>query len=135
MALGLGQNGSTADAMSGVTWDAVDCPVTGGIVAVYNNGYAGQLYFQDVVFPVAAATAGGHTGTQAYGYWDFTTSVAGKSITLTDTLGHVVTGTVPGLERRERGGRVPPDLPVARSRWGLRWARRGARERPATSLR
>jgi hypothetical protein len=108
VALDLGQNGTTADATSGVTWETVDCPVTGNIVAVYNNGYAGQLYFQDVTFPVAAATAGGHTATQAYGYWDFGTSVAGQSITLTDTLGHVVTGTVPGSS----GGSVGTQFPA-----------------------
>jgi hypothetical protein len=107
VALGLGQNGATGDATSGVTWKAVDCPATGDIVAVYNNGYAGQLYFQNGVFPVAAATAGGHTAAQSFGYWDFGTSVAGQSITLTDTLGHVVTGTVPGSS----GGSVGVQFP------------------------
>ncbi len=107
VALGLGQNGTTGDATSGVTWKAVDCPVTGDIVAVYNNGYAGQLYFQNVVFPVAAATAGGHTATENLGSWDFGTSVAGTSLTLTDTLGHVVTGTVPGSSGGSTGVQFP----------------------------
>jgi hypothetical protein len=107
VALGLGQNGTVGDATNGVTWDAVDCPVTGDIVAVYNNGYAGQLYFQDVAFPVAAATAGGHMATQSYGYWDFGTSVAGQSLTLTDTLGHFVTGTVPGSSGGSTGTQFP----------------------------
>jgi hypothetical protein len=107
VALGLGQNGQTGDATSGVTWQAVDCPVAGDIVAVFNNGYPGQIYFQNVVFPVAAATAGGHTGTQAFGYWDFGTSVAGQSVTLTDTLGHVVMGTIPGSSGGSTGVQFP----------------------------
>jgi hypothetical protein len=108
VALGLGQNGSTGDATSGVTWRAVDCPISGDIVGVYNNGYAGQIYFQNVVFPVAAATSGGHTATQAFGYWDFGASVAGQPVTLTDTLGHVVTGTIPATS----GGSVGTQFPA-----------------------
>jgi expansin (peptidoglycan-binding protein) len=108
VALGLGQGGTTGDATNGVTWKAVDCPVTGDIVAEYNNGYAGQIYFQNVTFPVAAATAGGHTATQSFGYWDFGASVAGKSVTLTDTVGHVVTGTIPGSS----GGSVGVQFPM-----------------------
>jgi hypothetical protein len=107
VALGLGQGGATADPTSGVTWKAVDCPVTGDIVGVYNNGYAGQIYFQNVEFPVASATAGGHTATQAYGYWDFGTSVAGKPVTLTDTVGHVITGTIPGSSGGSIGAQFP----------------------------
>jgi hypothetical protein len=109
VALGLGQGTATGDATSGVTWKAVDCPATGDIVGVYNNTYSGQIYFQNVVFPVAKATAGGHTGTQAFGYWDFGTSVAGQSVTLTDTLGHVVTGTIPSAS----GGSVGAQFPEA----------------------
>jgi hypothetical protein len=33
---------------------AVACPTSSNIIGVYNNGYAGQIYFQNVVFPVAA---------------------------------------------------------------------------------
>jgi hypothetical protein len=95
VALGLGQNGATGDATSGVTWQAVACPATGNIVAVFNNGYSGQIYFQNVVFPVAAASVAGRPATQAFGFWDFGTAVAGQSATLTDTLGHTVTGTIP----------------------------------------
>jgi hypothetical protein len=56
---------------------------------------------------VAAATAGGHTGTQSYGYWDFGAQVAGKSVTLTDTLGHVVTGTIPAASGGSVGAQFP----------------------------
>ena len=99
--------GLAGDATSGVTWQAVACPASGNIVALYNNGYAGQIYFQNVVFPVASAVAGGHTGTQMFGYWDFGTAVAGQSVTLTDTLGHVVTGTIPGSSGGSVGAQFP----------------------------
>jgi len=87
---------------------AVACPTSSNIIGVYNNGYAGQIYFQNVVFPVAAAVAGGHTGTQAFGYWDFGQAVGGQSVTLTDTLGHVVTGTIP----TSSGGSVNAQFPM-----------------------
>jgi hypothetical protein len=107
VALGLGQGSNTGDATSGVTWQAVACPTTSNIIAVYNNGYAGQIYFQNVVFPVASATAGGHMGTQMFGYWDFTTPVNGQSVTLTDTLGHTITGTIPGSSGGSIGAQFP----------------------------
>jgi hypothetical protein len=97
VALGLGQNGSTADPTSGVTWNAVSCPVTGDIVAVF-NGSSSQIYFQNMTFPVASATAAGHTAHQdnaASGYWDFGADVGGATVTLTDTLGHTATGVIP----------------------------------------
>jgi len=109
VALGLGQGGSTGDATNGVTWKAVDCPVTGDIVAVYNNGVPSEIYFQNVAFPVASATAGGHTAAQTTGFWNFNTStVAGDSVTLTDTLGHVVTGTIPAAS----GGSIGVQFPL-----------------------
>jgi hypothetical protein len=108
VALGMGQNGATGHPTSGVTWQAVACPASSNIVAVFNNGYAGQIYFQNTVFPVAAATAGGHTATQMFGYWDFGTAVAGQPVTLTDTLGHVVTGTIPSAS----GGSVQAQFPM-----------------------
>jgi expansin (peptidoglycan-binding protein) len=95
VALGLGQGSATGHATSGVTWRTVNCPVTGNIVAVANNGYTGQFYFQNVAFPVASATAGGRTASQQYGYWDFGAAVGGQSVTLRDTVGHTVTGTLP----------------------------------------
>jgi hypothetical protein len=90
-----------------VTWKAVDCPVAGNIVAVFNGNSSQQIYFQNVVFPVAAATAGGHTGTQAFGYWDFGTPVAGQTVKLTDTVGHVVTGTIPSANNGSVGVQFP----------------------------
>jgi hypothetical protein len=107
VALGLGQNGTTGDATNGVTWKAVDCPVTGNILAVFNNGFAGQIYFQNVVFPVTSVTAGGHVGTQSLGFWNFGTSVAGQTVTLTDSQGHTVTGTIPASSGGSIGVQFP----------------------------
>jgi hypothetical protein len=107
VALGLGQGGMTGHPTSGVTWQAVACPTTGNIVGVYNNGYAGQIYFQNVVFPVASATAGGRTGTQMYGFWDFGAVVSGQSVTLTDTLGHTISGTIPTTSGGSIGAQFP----------------------------
>jgi hypothetical protein len=103
----LGLTSGAGDPRSGVTWSAVSCDVTGDIVALYNGGYAGQIYFQNVVFPVTSATAGGHTGNPSYGYWDFGTSVAGQSVTLHDALGHSVTGTIPGSSGGSTGTQFP----------------------------
>lgn len=46
-------------------------------------------------------------GTQAFGYWDFGQSVAGQSVTLTDTLGHSITGTVPSSSGGSVGAQFP----------------------------
>jgi len=43
-----------------------------------------------------------------FGYWDFGTSVAGQSVTLTDTLGHQITGTIPGSS----GGSINAQFPM-----------------------
>jgi hypothetical protein len=71
------------------------------------NGSSQQIYFQNVTFPVAKAVAGGHTATQAFGYWDFGTAVGGMSVTLTDTVGHVVTGTIPSSSGGSLGTQFP----------------------------
>jgi expansin (peptidoglycan-binding protein) len=107
LALGLDTGGSTADPTSGVTWKAVDCPVTGNIVAIF-NGSSQEIYFQNVAFPVAQAVAGGHTATQQSAFWNFGTAVGGQSVTLTDTVGHVVTGTIPSSS----GGSVGVQFPL-----------------------
>jgi hypothetical protein len=100
-ALGMGTgSGQTEDVKSGVTWKAVACPVgSSSIVAGYNGSYAGQLYFQNVAFPIASASAvvngTTHNANLTNGMWDFgVTLSSGAQITLTDIVGHTVTGTL-----------------------------------------
>jgi hypothetical protein len=77
---------------SNTTWKSVPCPVTGTIQAVLNASIAGQVYFQNTVFPVK--TVSGATQSQ-YGYWQFNAGGAGGQATLTDVEGHSVTATIP----------------------------------------
>ena len=107
-ALGLTGNTGTAN---GVSWHAVSCPASGSntnIVAFFNAGSSQQIYFQNVVFPVAKAVAGGRTASQSFGFWDFGTTVGGQQVTLTDTLGHVITGTIP----TSSGGSINAQFPM-----------------------
>jgi hypothetical protein len=107
----IGLTSSVGDPKSGVTWKSVSCDVSGDIVGLFNNGYAGQIYFQNVMFPVASATSGGTSASFAYGYWDFGKSVAGQPVTLTDALGHTVTGTIPGTSGGSVGAQFPATCP------------------------
>ena len=109
--MGLGQGGATGNPKNGITWSAVACPVTGDIQAAFNNNTSSQIYFQNVAFPVKTAVAGGSTGNQESGFWDFGTLVAGKSVTLTDGLGHSITGTIP----TSSGGSIGVQFPVSSS--------------------
>jgi hypothetical protein len=109
-AAALGLTGNTGTA-TGVSWHAVSCPASGSntnIVAFFNAGSSQQIYFQNVIFPVAKAVAGGRTASQAFGFWDFGTPVGGQQVTLTDTLGHVITGTVP----TSSGGSINAQFPM-----------------------
>ncbi len=109
-AAALGLTGNTGTA-TGVSWHAVSCPASGSntnIVAFFNAGSSQQIYFQNVVFPVAKAVAGGRTASQAFGFWDFGTTVGGQQVTLTDTLGHVITGTIP----TSSGGSINAQFPM-----------------------
>ena len=101
VALGLGQGTTTGDPKTGVTWKAVDCPVTGNIVGVF-NGSSQQIYFQNVTFPVAKAVAGGHTATQAFGYWDFGVAVGGNVGDAHRQRRPCRDGDDPLVERRQR---------------------------------
>lgn len=90
---------------SGTSWKAVGCPVTGNIVATLNS--QGQVYFQNLAFPIAKVTSGGSQATQTqYGYWN----VGSGSVTLTDVLGHSITGNLPG-----NGGDIGVQFPTAPS--------------------
>ncbi|MGA2447952.1 MAG: RlpA-like double-psi beta-barrel domain-containing protein [Polyangiaceae bacterium] len=89
---------------SGTTWAAVECPVTGNIVASLNA--QGQVYFQNIAFPVGGVTSGGSQATQSqYGYWS---NVSSGQVTLTDILGDTVTGDVPA-----NGGDIGVQFPTA----------------------
>jgi hypothetical protein len=94
----LGMTGWNGNPKTGVTWRAVGCPATGEIVATFNGGYQGQVYFQNVAFPIASAVAAGRTATMNNAFWDFGVVVAGEQVTLTDVVGHQVTG--PSRSRR-----------------------------------
>jgi hypothetical protein len=100
--LGLGVGGATGDATSGVTWTPVECPVTGNIQAVFNSLGGGQVYFQNVVWPIKSIT-NGSCGTggckQQNGIWGYNAPsiTSGTTVVLTDILGHTVTAQiVPG---------------------------------------
>jgi hypothetical protein len=56
---------------------------------------------------LASAVAGGRTGTEAFGYWDFGQAVGGQAVTLTDTLGHTITGTIPSSSGGSVGAQFP----------------------------
>jgi hypothetical protein len=105
VALGIGQGGAPGNPKSGVTWTSVACPVTGDIVAVFNS--SSQIYFENVAFPVASANAGGSAGNQSTGFWSFGSVVAGKAVTLTDTLGHTIHGTIPTTSGGSIGAQFP----------------------------
>jgi hypothetical protein len=98
-ALGLTQ--SNGNPHSGVSWKSVSCPVKGDIVASYNldsnsgQPVPSQVYFQNVVFPVASASSGAHSASFSHGFWDFGTAMPGQPVTLTDAVGHTTTGTIP----------------------------------------
>jgi hypothetical protein len=92
--LGVG-TGGTGDPTSGVTWKPVECPVTGNIKAVWNSVAGGQVYFQNVVWPVKSVTGGNCPSggcTQSMGIWSGVTQ--GQTYTLTDMLGHTVQATM-----------------------------------------
>jgi hypothetical protein len=57
---------------------------------------------------VASASANGQTATQSNGFWDFGSALeAGTTITLTDALGHTITGTIPGSSGGSTGAQFP----------------------------
>ncbi len=78
----------------------------------YKTNYGGQLYFQNIAFPIQSASAvvGGTTrnANLTNGMWDFGTTVtAGSQITLTDVAGHIVTGTMPATNGGSLGVQFP----------------------------
>jgi hypothetical protein len=106
--LGYGVGQVTGSPTTGVTWAAVACPVNGDIVEVF-NGSASQVYFQNVVWPVASLKVNGAAATQNNGVW-MLPSGSGP-ISLTDTYGHTVTGTLPGSNNGSLGVQFPATCP------------------------
>jgi expansin (peptidoglycan-binding protein) len=94
---GQGNNGGDP---GGGSWKFIACPITTDIMIRFNNGYMGQIYIQNTIYPVKSATANGQTLTQSqYGYWGGgPNNLAGATLKLTDVEGHVVSGTVPGSD-------------------------------------
>ena len=94
-AAALGIDEQMGQIPDGVEWHIVGCPTTAPIAVNFNGGYQGQVYFQNLAFPIASATSGTSTGTANTGFWDFGKVMGGQQVTLTDVMGHTVTGTVP----------------------------------------
>ncbi len=94
---GQGNNGGDP---GGGSWQFIACPITNDIMIRFNNGYMGQIYIQNTVFPVKSAKANGSALTQSpYGYWGGgPNNLAGTTLELTDVEGHVVSGTVPSSD-------------------------------------
>ena len=80
---------------SGVSWKAVGCPVTDDIYVRYNGSDTQQPYFQNVAFPIASAKVDTQSATLNTGFWMFQGNVGGKTVTLTDTMGHTIQGKMP----------------------------------------
>jgi hypothetical protein len=99
--------GTVAGDPTGVTWEAVACPITsngGHIVEVFNGGST-QVYFQNLVWPVKTVSVNGAAATQPNGYWQL--PAGSGPITLTDIYGHTVTGTLPGTNGGSLGVQFP----------------------------
>jgi expansin (peptidoglycan-binding protein) len=86
--LGLAQGKNPGDPMSGVTWEAVSCPVTGDIVAVFND--PSQVYLQNARYPITSVSGASQ---QSPTYWQFGGNAAGNTVTIGDAGGHSVVGT------------------------------------------
>ena len=91
----LGMTEEMGQVESGVTWRVVGCPTSGDIQVNFNGGYQGQVYFQNLAFPIASASSDGQPASVNTGFWDFGKEMGGQEVTLTDVMGHTVTATVP----------------------------------------
>jgi hypothetical protein len=91
----LGMNEQMGQVQNGVAWRIVGCPASAPIAVNFNGGYQGQVYFQNLAFPLASASSGGVQATVNTGFWDFGKPMGGQQVTLTDVMGHTVTATVP----------------------------------------
>lgn len=94
---------------TGVSWKVVPCPVSDDIYVRYNGGVLSQAYFQNLAFPIASAKVDGQAGTINTGFWMFQGDVGGKKVTLTDTVGHTIEGTMPSSSE---GGSLGVQFPL-----------------------
>jgi hypothetical protein len=95
VAAGQPNNGGN---LSGGSWKYIACPISNNIMVHFNNGYTGDIYIQNMIFPVKSGTANGHALTQStYGYWSASgvNDMRGATLVLTDVEGHIVQGTIP----------------------------------------
>jgi len=84
---------------SGTTWKFVACPITTNIQITLKSGNNDQFYVENTVFPVSSiSTSGGMATHLSYGAWQLSggANAGGATITLTDSEGHMITGTIPG---------------------------------------
>jgi hypothetical protein len=104
LGFGISNGGTTVVGdPSNTTWEAVACPITsnnGNIVVVW-NGSSNQVYFQNVVWPVAAVSG----ASQSNGVWNL--GSGSGSVTLTDLIGHKITGTLPATSGGSLGVQFP----------------------------
>ena len=91
----LGLTEEMGQVESGVAWHVVGCPASGDIQVNFNGDYQGQVYFQNLAFPIASASSDGQPASLIVGFWDFGKEMGGQEVTLTDVMGHTVTAIVP----------------------------------------
>jgi hypothetical protein len=108
--LGIGV-GQVAGNPSNVTWEAVACPISsnGGHIVEVFNGSSTQVYFQNLVWPVKSVSVNGTAASQPNGFWML--PAGSGSISMTDTYGHTITGTLPGSDGASLGIQFPATCP------------------------
>ncbi|HEX4448966.1 MAG TPA: RlpA-like double-psi beta-barrel domain-containing protein [Polyangiaceae bacterium] len=92
------------------SWHFIACPITTDIVTLFNNSYSGQIYIQNMIYPIASGTANGKAMTQSqYAYWEAAglNDFKGVTLKLTDVLGHTITGTVSNTDGGSLGAQFP----------------------------
>jgi hypothetical protein len=77
---------------SGTTWQFVPCQATGNVQISFNS--ASDVYVQNMIVPIQSVSAGGQMGNHtSYGSWQFSQSVQGQTLTITDVAGRTITVT------------------------------------------
>lgn len=92
----LGYNQGGGGDPGGLSWQFVACPVSGNIKASLNS--AGQVYFQNAVFPITSIMANGQSASlTVYGFWQFPGVASGANVTLTNVQNDTLTLTLPTI--------------------------------------